>query len=86
MKASTMIMFPYVATSVWDVFVSPVADQATEDCEVWESPDSEKSGCRTELSHVVRTPLVMHIGSVVRDKWKRGARESEYHEERRSVR
>jgi hypothetical protein len=44
MKASTMIMFPYVATSVWDVFVSPVADQATEDCEVWESPDSEKSG------------------------------------------
>jgi hypothetical protein len=36
--------------------------------------------------HVVCTPLVIHIGSVVRDKWKRGAPESEYHEERRSVR
>jgi hypothetical protein len=28
----------------------------------------------------------MCIGSVMRDKWKRGAPESEYHEERRSVR
>jgi hypothetical protein len=33
MKASIMIMFLHVAMSVWDVF-SPVADQATEDCEV----------------------------------------------------
>jgi hypothetical protein len=38
------------------------------------------------LSHVVRTPLVMRIRSVVRGKRKRGAPESEYHEERRSMR
>jgi hypothetical protein len=31
------------------------------------------------LSHVVRTPLVMRIGSLVRDKQRRGAPESEYH-------
>jgi hypothetical protein len=38
------------------------------------------------LLHMVRMPVVMHIGSVVRDKWKWGAWESEYHEERHSVR
>ncbi|KAJ7720737.1 hypothetical protein B0H14DRAFT_3170427 [Mycena olivaceomarginata] len=38
------------------------------------------------LSHVVRMLLVMRIGSVVRDKRKRGAPESEYHEDRGSMR
>jgi hypothetical protein len=38
MKPSTMIKFPYVATSVCDLLAKPVADQATEDSEDSDPP------------------------------------------------